>query len=235
MTQPRAARIATLISILLIPPTVSTGVFTALVLTGESGTAGHRALVWLVAVLCSGVLQMLYVLWLKRGSRVTAYDVPERLQRSGPYLLSAVLSFLGLAALIALGAAWPVRALMWCFAWNTVILYAVNRRWKISAHLMGFTGPLLLLAPLCRWSLALAILPALVLGWARVRSGTHTPAQVLAGAAAGIALTLAQLWLLHAVDLPGMAPPALPASIAARRAAAYSPMDVPFHFSPDLA
>ena len=189
------------ISLLLIPPTVSTAVFTLLVLAFQHGSVAHRSVVWLVAVLCSGILQMAHVLHLRKRRQVTAYDVPERLQRTGPYLLSVGISAAGLAWLLFLGAAFPVWSLMWCYTINTAILAAINRHWKISAHMMGLTGPVTALAPLFGWA-TLSIFPlAALLGWARVRLRAHSVAQVVAGAAAGVVLTALQLFLISAYGI----------------------------------
>jgi len=142
----------------------------------------------------SGGIQIAYVLYLKRKGRVADYDVPERLQRTGPYLISAALSAVGLAILYLLRSPDWTLALMWCYASNTLILALINRFWKISAHMMGLTGPLTaLVVPTGFWMLAGMPL-AVLLGWARVRLRAHTLAQVIAGAAAGVVLTTAQLF-----------------------------------------
>lgn len=197
-------RFAHRISVLLIPPVVAAAVFAVLVLGYEHGSIFHRIVVWLVAAACGGGLQIVYVLYLQRLDRVTAYDVPERGQRTQPYLISAGISFGGLMLLLFLDASVFVWALMWCFAVNTLILYAINLRWKISAHMMGLTGPLVFLWPVLGAEL-LWLLPVVVLlGWARLTLRAHDLPQVLAGAAAGIVLTPAQVWLLVEVILPVM-------------------------------
>jgi membrane-associated phospholipid phosphatase len=194
-----ADRVARIVSIALIPPTVSTVVFTILVLAFQHGAIPHRLLIWLIAVLCSGLLQMLHVLRLRHERKVTAYDVPERLQRTGPYLLSVGISFAGLAALLYLEAAFAIWSLMWCYTINTLLLAGINRYWKISAHLMGLTGPATALLPLFGVWAGIVVLPfALLLGWARVRLRAHTLAQVVLGAVAGFFLTALQLFLLSA-------------------------------------
>ena len=193
-----ADSVARAVSIALIPPTVSTVVFTLLVLASQHGAFTHRLLIWLIAVLCSGMLQMLHVLRLRHERRVTAYDVPERLQRTGPYLLSAAISLAGLVMLLFLGATFAVWSLMWCYTVNTLLLAAINRYWKISAHLMGLTGPVTALVPLFgSWVSTVLPLVAL-LGWARVRLRAHSGMQVVAGASAGIVLTAVQLFFVSA-------------------------------------
>lgn len=199
-------RLAHLLSILLVPPTVSAAVLTAFALRRPTGSIARDALVWLIAVLAAGGIQIAYVLVLRARSRVTAWDVPERRERTGPYLVSVAVSAAGLALLVLLEAPVAQRLLLWCYSVNTLVLVAINLRWKISAHLMGYTGPLIFLLPLSAPLLLVLALGAAALGWARVRLGAHTPAQVVAGAIAGVFLVALQLFL---VDAYGWVLPAL--------------------------
>jgi membrane-associated phospholipid phosphatase len=189
-------RFAKYISIICIPPTFATFVFSVLVLTYQDGDPLQRWLFWLVSVLCSGVLQMAYVLNLRRQGRVGDYDVPARLQRTKPYLISVGISFAGLLLFLLLHASFMICALMWCYCINTFITAGINLRWKISAHMMGLTGPLVFLYPILGAHILWFLPLALLLGWSRVRLKAHTPAQVFAGAIAGAALTLGQLEIL---------------------------------------
>ena len=200
----RQTRFAHRISIALIPPTIAAAAFAVLVLAYEHGSIFHRIVVWIVATLCAGGLQMLYVLSLRRRAEVTAYDVPERRQRTKPYAVSAGLSLAGVLMLLYMNASVFVWGLMWCFFINTLILGLINLRWKISAHMMGFTGPVVFLFPLVGWTLLILLPLAILLGWARITLRAHTLPQVLAGAAAGLALTLVQAWVILELLLPMM-------------------------------
>jgi membrane-associated phospholipid phosphatase len=199
-------RLAHLLSIMLVPPTVSAAVLTALALRRPSGSIARDALIWFVAVLAAGGIQIAYVLVLRARRSVTDWDVPERRERTGPYLVSVAVSTAGFAVLVLLDAPLAQRLLLWCYSINTLVLVAINLRWKISAHLMGYTGPLIFLLPLSAPLLLVLALGAAALGWARVRLGSHTPAQVVAGALAGIFLVALQLFL---VDAYGWISPAL--------------------------
>lgn len=187
--------LASSISLILIPPSVSTVVFTMLILQSEVGPSGRRGLIWLTAILCAGGLQIPMILLLRKRHRVSAYDVPDRAQRTMPYFISTAISAVGFLLLTLLHASTPVVGLMWCFMINTLLLTLINLRWKISAHMMGLFGPPMLLMG----SSALYFLPLLpigaLLGWARIESGSHTIAQVVAGAAAGVILTVLQFWV----------------------------------------
>ncbi len=195
-------RFAILTSIIFVPPVISAAVIVVLVLLYEHGNIFHQLVVGLTAILAAGGLQIVYVLYLNKIQQVSAWDVPEKEQRSQPYLVSAAISGAGMLVLLFLNASLFIWALLWCYTFNTLILYVINRYWKISAHLMGFAGPLVFLWPLLREWLLLA-LPLLILSaWARIETKSHSLLQVLAGAFAGVVLTLFQLWLLWVVVLP---------------------------------
>ncbi len=197
-------RLAHIVSIALVPPAVAALVLTALVYSWEHGGLFHGIVVWLTAVLTAGGLQIAYVLYLDRTRQVSAWDVPERMQRTEPYLISTGISAVGLMILLFLNASVFVWGLLWCFTVNTLLLYVINLRWKISAHMMGLTGPLVFLWPLLGYWLLYALPLVILLAWARIATRSHDLPQVAAGAAAGIALTLLQVWILLAVIFPAM-------------------------------
>jgi membrane-associated phospholipid phosphatase len=69
---------------------------------------------------------------------------------------------------------------------------------------MGLTGPLVFLFPLFGWKLLWTLPLIVLLGWARVALRSHTVAQVIAGAIAGVGLTLLQTWVIVTLLLPLM-------------------------------
>jgi membrane-associated phospholipid phosphatase len=110
-------------------------------------------------------------------------DVSVRSQRNELYLFGIANLAIGLALLSLLRAPTPILAMIAAATAISLIAWLINLSWKISVHAssMGSTAtlgalysePLGLLLWLC----------ALALGWARVRTRNHTPAQVVAGLA----------------------------------------------------
>jgi len=200
----RSRQFAHHVSIALVPPAVAAVVFGILVLAYEHGGVFHQAVVWVVSAACAGGVQMVYVLHLRKMREVTAYDVPERLQRTKPNMISASISLAGLMLLLFQNASVFVWGLMWCYLINTLILNAINLRWKISAHVMGLAGPLVFLFPLFGWKLLWALPLIVLLAWARVTLRAHTVTQVIAGGVAGVALTILQAWVIISLVLPLM-------------------------------
>ncbi len=190
-------RFARIVSMLLVPPVISALTFGLLAAAYQHGSLVHRLLVWIVAMLCSGGIQIVYVLSLRRKLKVTDYDVPVQAQRTKPYMISACVSLAGILALWYLNASIAILSLMICHFMGTLLVAAVNLRWKISAHAFGFFGPLPALAPLLGAGILLAFPAGILLGWARVRLHAHTVAQVAAGAIAGFLFTAVQLFLIY--------------------------------------
>lgn len=191
-------RAAQLISNLTVPTVLSAGAFCSIALHRETSLAravATTAICWL----CGSLLPAAYVLKLAREKRVSDKHVPIREQRTRPYLVAAGSYAFGLLLLLLARAPFEVWALMWCYAFNTVMIALVNLRWKMSAHAMGAAGALAGLT----YAFGAVLLPAYalipVVGWARLRLGAHTLMQVVAGACAGVVLTLGQLDILAAL------------------------------------
>ena len=188
--------------------------------------AGFVQALWTfgVSVTFFCLVPLFYVLGMVRAGRVESLEVRERSARLGPLLVGIVSYAVGalLLARTVEGPAFPIIvAFAALFPLNTAGLLLINTRWKISLHmssLAGFVGVLLFTA-LTVWrdfpadleaALTLASVGPLVLMvpllmWARVRVGAHTVGQVVAGAAFGLLVPLAELWWIVYVwlDLVG--------------------------------
>lgn len=187
--------------------------------------AGLPEIAWTVGVslvfFC--LIPLFYVIGMIRRGETESLEVRERTRRLKPFLVGMGSYLIGMIALgltletaatliVVLAALYPV---------NTGIILLINTRWKISVHmasLAGFIAALLFVAVTVWQALppdaeaALTLLttaPLLLLVpllmWARVRVGAHTPGQVLAGAAFGLLMPLAELYVIvyHVMDLAG--------------------------------
>jgi membrane-associated phospholipid phosphatase len=136
----------------------------------------------------------------RRQGAYSDEDVSLRHQRNELYLFSFA-SALVVAAIGFLAGAPPAfKALLASGLLLNVLCWLINLFWKISVHAAGsafaatvttlFSTPLGALLWLC----------AVAVGWARVRTRNHTPAQVLAGWA--LAATCA-LVVFGAMGMPG--------------------------------
>lgn len=153
-----------------------------------------------VGVVFFCVVPLAHVVWLRTRGAVASLEVRDRAKRRGPLLVGIASGTAALATTLAvdLTGGRLLAALIGCHVLNTGALALVTHRWKISIHctaLAGVAGALLfvhhhvagtVLTTTLGTTLvagALGLVP--LLAWARVRSGAHTPAQVLAGSAFG--------------------------------------------------
>lgn len=93
------------------------------------------------------------------------YTIKE--SRNYPLLIATSLYFLGTFILWLLGANPLTIALMFCYGSNTLIVFFINLKWKISVHSMGVAGPTTVLMFINPWFFILGLLGPLVM-WSRV-------------------------------------------------------------------
>jgi membrane-associated phospholipid phosphatase len=155
---------------------------------------------WLQAVTAAVFtvgLPFVLVLVLKHRGSVTDHHVGVRQQRAPILVASAVSLGLGAVLLTLLDAPTGLFGEIGGVFFGLVLCLLVNLVWKLSVHAAVaayFALALLVTVPVVGPVLALLFVAAT--GWSRVRLGDHTPAQVLAGYAAGcLAFAAAQLLL----------------------------------------
>jgi membrane-associated phospholipid phosphatase len=155
---------------------------------------------WLQAVTAAVFtvgLPFALVLVLKRRGSVTDHHVSVREHRA-PILVAAAVS-LGLGALLLMVLEAPAELFgeVGGVFFGLVLCLLANLVWKLSVHAaVAAYVALALLAPVPGVGPVLALLLAAAVGWSRVKLKAHTPAQVLAGYAAGaLAFTAAMLLL----------------------------------------
>ena len=142
-----------------------------------------------------------YLGWMVRSGRSVSVELTDPRERDVPY---AVAAFILLIAMLLLSArpseeGW-FAALVGTYGISTVLIFLVNRYWKISAHLYGLGTAIsvLFFAPTIVFGLdardfawAAFALSCLVfpLMWARVYTRAHTIAQTSAGVVSGAVLS----------------------------------------------
>lgn len=178
----RRSRAADVVSVVLDPFLVT---FVGLVVLSVRA-AGVPGLGWalLAAVFCVGIPEGTVRWWVRRG-RVGDRQLVQREQRHLPLLVAAGSVALGVVVLLVAGAPSTVTAFVLGGLTAVAVMAALTRVVKASFH-AGVIAAVVsvfavdgLPAPL-----VVACVPLVVLvGWARVRAGRHTVAQVLLGVA----------------------------------------------------
>ncbi|MHB1344328.1 MAG: hypothetical protein ACYCX3_08230 [Thermoleophilia bacterium] len=187
-----AHRAARILSTLFQP--ILTGTYVLLVVSVATATGWPEALAWGLgtAALTAGI-PTLDILRRIRGHTVSDFHIVAREQRLRPLLVMLVCVAVALGLAVGLGAPEPLRVALVAALAAGAALTAITRVWKISFHTATATSAVALLT----WVLgpgALALVPLLpAVAWSRVKLGRHSTAQVVAGGAISLVVTLGVL------------------------------------------
>ena len=156
---------------------------TTFLIAGYFGLANHLAgLAWAGLCIAAALLPptIFYLVRLRRGA-YGDQDISIREQRNELYLFGFVWVLIATLALGEIGLPRSLLAFLLVALALGVIGGLINLFWKISVHSASIAATAMV-ALLFSRRLGLAFwLCALAVGWARVRTGNHTPLQVLAG------------------------------------------------------
>jgi len=187
-------KIANLTSNILNPFTV--GLITILFLSFESTSNVVDALKWSLILIAVGILPVFLVMvYLARKGKLDNIFTSVRRQRTGVYLLAAVCAVAGGVIIAFLEAPLVLRATFVAGLSAVVVFMVINLRWKISLHIAFIAASAIVLIILYGriGAISLVLLPPVA--WARVESGQHTPAQVVAGAFLAMVIVVVVFYL----------------------------------------
>ena len=168
--------------------------------------AGYGVIVCTATLVFTCLIPLGMILMLKKRGVIDSIYLTERSQRTRPYLYS-IAGF----AVWCFFAGYTLHAplyLLWTAIGSTAaiaIVAAVNIYWKISAHLCamgGLTGGILSFGMATgTWptvTLGATLLTNLLLMFARIRLGAHSPEQTVAGYITGLACTTVPNLIIYA-------------------------------------
>ena len=158
------------------------------------------------ALLLMTVPPLGFLWWMVKTGRAAALDVVEQDERSALFLFGIACTVGAVAVLFAiLETARPlIFAVGLCVVLAAALLGVLNLRWKVSIHATAISGFVAILL----YANAAVTTPSLMVGWvlplvplvmwARVRTRSHSIAEVMAGAGLGAAVPLLVLPSLSA-------------------------------------
>lgn len=171
-----------------------TPVYTAVAIVWTLAENRHQLIVWagLIFLFFVGIALSFVVIQVLRG-KIADVHVSEKSQRQGPFAVAVCGSIAGSLGLYWMEVPWTLIALGSSFAVQGIIFGLLTRCDKISMHVAVAASCLTTLVLLFGWMAIpfIGLLP--IQGWARMRRGRHTLAQVVAGALLAPALTLVTL------------------------------------------
>lgn len=193
VSSPRTAgaRVARGVSNVFSPPLLSAVLVAQAAMIGARRGAGD-AWRWAIVEIALGVLLPLaHLTWLVHRGLVADIHLPHRRERIRPFILTSAGTGLTLALAALLDAPGLMVRVFAAILVQTLLLFAVTLRWKISVHSASAGALAALVAHFAGASPAAAgaLLLTAVVGWARVRLARHTAAQVVAGIALGMLVT----------------------------------------------
>jgi len=168
-----------------------------------------------IATVFLSVVPLVHVGWMRWRGAIDSLEIRDRRRRTKPFLsgLGASLAafFLVLGATELTGRA-LLAALLGCHVLNTLLLFGITIRWKISVHCASMAGAVSTLAfvgahvpgELLNTSVGVGLVMGgggiliAVLLWARVWSRAHTLGQAAAGTALGLAAPYLELFVIGA-------------------------------------
>lgn len=187
-------RLAKLTSNILNPFLVS---FSIIVLLSFESAAGLTdAIKWsLISVVLSVLPVFAFVVYLVHNNKLDSIFISPRHQRNRIYLLAIGCAIVGCIVLIVLEAPKLLIATFVSGLAAIVIFIAINLSWKISLHTAFITASVIILIIVYGAIVALAALLVPLVGWARIETKLHSPAQVATGALLAACIVTVVFWL----------------------------------------
>lgn len=177
------ASLARAISDVLSPPVVAVpGLMLAAWMSESSHAIGFALCYLLVAV----VTPMLYVVWLLKSGRIDDIHLPNRSDRTGPFVVNLLGGGVAVALLVQLGAPSDFLAPILALLAQTLVLFAITILWQVSIHTATVGGVAMLAVMAFGEAYAISFLLLPLVAWARIYLGRHTLAQTIVGAAIGV-------------------------------------------------
>jgi len=150
-----------------------------------------------IAIICLffGTIIPILVLFTWSKFKKIDRDFTIKEDRNRPLLMAVVIYLIGTFVLYFSSANPLIISLMFLYATNTLIVFFINLKWKISVHSMGIAGPTTVLMFINPWFFIVGLIGPLIM-WSRLILKKHTIGQVLAGSFLGYILTATQLYYI---------------------------------------
>jgi membrane-associated phospholipid phosphatase len=191
-TSIKAARI---ISTLFVPPSFTIIIFAIFAFTLEQEIL-KQFILFSTALVFGFIMPVIMFAAFRKKGLIADIDAKVKEERTYPFTLSILFYLSGLLILIYYGIDIISIAFWFCYISNTLLVIVINRYWKISAHMMGASGPFAALVFVFGMPALPFIILLIFIGWARIKLECHTLSQVLAGALIAFISTYMQLYLI---------------------------------------
>jgi len=150
----------------------------------------------MLVLISSAIFPILVVYGMYRFKIISSLKMDTREERLYPYLASSIFLFLTTYMIWQINISPVYYYILLGASLLSVITLLINMYWKISAHSIAMGGVLGILIALqsvlmfdLLWLIAVVLFVSGLVGFARLRVGTHTQAQVYTGYILGFLVT----------------------------------------------
>ena len=185
--------ITKLISIIFNPLMISPFTFFILIFNTDSH---NNYLLFLISISFTMILPFSTILYFKKKGKISSYEAPIREQRLQLLLISSIYNSIGFILLNYYEASTIVQGLMFCYAINTLITWAITRYWKISIHMIGLGGPFVALNLAGYNNSIIMVTIIIAVYFSRIKLKAHNHLQLIAGTFLAIILSYIELTYL---------------------------------------
>jgi len=188
-------KLARIISTLFVPPSFTIIVFTIFAFTLEYDSF-KKLITILVAYIFGFTAQIILFLMFRRKGKIIDLDASIKDERTIPFIISIGFYLIGLTILLIFKINIISIAFWFCYISNTLVTIFINKRWKISAHAMGASGPLAAVVYVFGSIAFVFLILVISVGWSRIQLKVHSFAQVITGIMYAFISTYLQLYII---------------------------------------
>jgi hypothetical protein len=146
---------------------------------------------WVALYLLLAILMPLGALvWMVRTGRVSDLDVQLREERMAPFIVTLIGSGSAWLVLLLGGAPAPLTLMAGTSVVQTVVIFLITLRWKISVHTSTAAGMTVLIWSVAGRAATPLVISVPLIAWSRVKLRRHTLAQAVAGTLLGSSVFL---------------------------------------------
>lgn len=186
-------KIANIVSNILNPSVVS--MFGIFMMASVLGTA--TAWRWAVLFVIFAVLApSLYVYYLLKKGRIENFHIPNRENRTRPYMVIIGSNLLIVIIMLISHAPFLLTAFAIMGVLQSSLLFLINNHWKISGHATAISGLSTFMVASLGWSMSPVLVMVPLVAWARIRTRSHSFWQTVAGVVTGTLFILLTWFVL---------------------------------------
>ena len=188
-------KLARIVSTVLVPPSFTIIIFTVFAFHLETNFT--KLLVTIFVALLFGFISpiALFVYYRKKG-KIVDIDASKKEERTIPMSISLIYFIIGFIVLILYKVSIISLAFWFCYISNTFITILINKKWKISAHTMGASGPIAAVTFVFGAITLIFLAITFLVGWSRIQLKCHSLGQVIAGGVFAFISTYFQIYLI---------------------------------------